>query len=168
MLSLRTAVLLCVSVASTSLAAISPGFPYGTQKVRGVNLGGWLVLEPWITPSLFDNTGDSRIVDEYTFGQYQDRTKALNTLRNHWDTFITENDFRDIAAAGLNHVRIPIGFWAYEVNGGEPYIQGQLPYLQKAIDWAGKYGIKVIVDLHGAPGSQNGFVLNTFSLDASN
>ncbi len=22
-------------------------------KFRGVNLGGWLVLEPWITPSLF-------------------------------------------------------------------------------------------------------------------
>lgn len=25
--------------------AITPGFPYGSQKVRGVNLGGWLVLE---------------------------------------------------------------------------------------------------------------------------
>ena len=23
----------------------SPGFPYGSQKIRGVNLGGWLVLE---------------------------------------------------------------------------------------------------------------------------
>ena len=40
---------------------------------------------------------------------------------------------------------------------GEPYIQGQLAYLDKAVDWAGKYGLKVIVDLHGAPGSQNGF-----------
>ena len=26
-----------------------------------------------------------------------------------------------------------------------------------AVDWAGHYGLKVIVDLHGAPGSQNGF-----------
>ena len=40
---------------------------------------------------------------------------------------------------------------------GEPYIQGQLPYLDKAVDWACRYGLKVIVDLHGAPGSQNGF-----------
>lgn len=24
---------------------INAGFPYGSQKVRGVNLGGWLVLE---------------------------------------------------------------------------------------------------------------------------
>ena len=26
--------------------------PFDTQ-VRGTNIGGWLVLEPWITPSLF-------------------------------------------------------------------------------------------------------------------
>lgn len=26
----------------------------GNSKVRGVNLGGWLVIEGWIKPSLFD------------------------------------------------------------------------------------------------------------------
>lgn len=26
----------------------------GDSKVRGVNLGGWLVIEGWIKPSLFD------------------------------------------------------------------------------------------------------------------
>jgi len=40
---------------------------------------------------------------------------------------------------------------------GEPFVQGQLPYLDKAISWASTYGLKVIIDLHGAPGSQNGF-----------
>jgi len=40
---------------------------------------------------------------------------------------------------------------------GEPYIQGQLSYLDDAVSWAGRYGLKVIIDLHGAPGSQNGF-----------
>lgn len=138
-------------------AGISPGFNYGSDKVRGVNLGGWLVLEPWITPSLFDNTGNSAIIDEYTFGQYQDKATATTVLTNHWNTWITESDFQQIAAAGLNHVRIPIGYWAFDVSGGEPFIQGQLPYLQKAISWAQTYGLKVIVDLHGAPGSQNGF-----------
>lgn len=33
---------------------LNPGFNYGSQKVRGVCIGGWLVAEPWITPSLFD------------------------------------------------------------------------------------------------------------------
>ncbi|KAI0077473.1 exo-beta-1,3-glucanase [Panus rudis PR-1116 ss-1] len=139
---------------------ISPGFPYGSQKVRGVNLGGWLVLEPWITPSLFDGTGNPNIIDEWTFGQLQDRATATAKLTAHWNTWITESDFAAIAAAGLNHVRIPIGFWAFDVSGGEPYIQGQVPYLQKAVGWARNHGIKVIVDLHGAPGSQNGTDMN--------
>ncbi|KAJ7070741.1 glycoside hydrolase family 5 protein [Mycena amicta] len=137
--------------------AFSPGFPYGSSKVRGVNLGGWLVLEPWITPSLFDNTGNSAIVDEWTFGQLQSKATATAALTAHWNTFITDSDFAAIKAAGLNHVRLPIGYWAFEVGPGEPYIQGQLPYLSKAITWATNHGLKLIIDLHGAPGSQNGF-----------
>ncbi|KAG6865771.1 hypothetical protein C0991_011968 [Blastosporella zonata] len=147
--SLCAVVVVGLSVVSASFAAVVPGFNYGSQKVRGVNLGGWLVLEPWITPSLFDNTGDSRIVDEYTFGQYQNHATALGVLQNHWNTWITEADFQAIAAAGLNHVRLPIGYWAFDVSGGEPFIQGQLPYLAKAVNWGSKYGIKVIIDLHG-------------------
>ncbi|KIM70272.1 glycoside hydrolase family 5 protein [Scleroderma citrinum Foug A] len=140
-----------------STLSFNPGFPYGSQKVRGVNLGGWLVLEPWITPSLFDNTGNSGIVDEWTFCQYQNYNTAKNVLQNHWDTWITEDDFVAIADAGLNHVRLPIGYWAFDVGPGEPYIQGQQAYLQKAVQWAGQYGLKLIIDLHGAPGSQNGY-----------
>ncbi|KAF9567813.1 exo-1,3-beta-glucanase [Agrocybe pediades] len=148
---------LCSLSLLPSAVALTWGFPYGSQKVRGVNLGGWLVLEPWITPSIFDNTGDSRIIDEWTFGQFQNHATALPVLQNHWNTWITEADFAAIAAAGLNHVRLPIGYWAFDVSGGEPFIQGQLPYLQKAVGWAQAHNLKLIVDLHGAPGSQNGF-----------
>lgn len=84
----------------------------------------------------------------------------------------------ELAFSRLNHVRLPIGYWAFEVAYGEPYIQGQLDYLDQAMIWASKYNLKVIVDLHGessswkletrtflippfiflgAPGSQNGF-----------
>ena len=49
----------------------------------------------------------------------------------------------------LNHVRIPIGYWAFNISAGDPYVQGQLPYLKKAINWAQDYGLKVVVDLHG-------------------
>ena len=37
-------------------------FSYGSEKVRGVNLGGWFVLEPWITPSIFEAVSDD-VVD---------------------------------------------------------------------------------------------------------
>ena len=36
---------LALAVFSSTAGAINPGFPYGSTKVRGVNLGGWLVLE---------------------------------------------------------------------------------------------------------------------------
>ncbi|KAI5117542.1 hypothetical protein M0805_004371 [Coniferiporia weirii] len=138
---------------------IKPSFPYGTEKVRGVNLGGWLILEPWIVPSLFEDTNNTNIIDEWTFCQLQNRSVAEAALQNHWDTFYSESDFKAMAEAGLNHIRIPIGYWAFEVGPGEPYIQGQLPYLKRVIDWAGHYGLKVMIDLYGAPGSQNGKVL---------
>jgi glucan 1,3-beta-glucosidase len=87
---------LLISLQSVFSAHLSG--PSGIDKVRGVNLGGWLVLEPWITPSLFDSTGDSRIVDEWTFGQFA--PNATQVLHTHWDTWVTVSDFAEIAESG--------------------------------------------------------------------
>lgn len=47
----------------------------------------------------------------------------------------------------LNHVRLPIGYWAFDVSGGEPFHQGQIAYLNNAVTWARNHGLKLIVDL---------------------
>jgi glucan 1,3-beta-glucosidase len=62
----------------------------------------------------------------------------------------------DIKSAGLNAVRIPVGYWAVDVRDYEPYVSGQYPYLIRAVQWARELGLQVLIDLHGAPGSQNG------------
>lgn len=114
----------------------------------------------FITPSLFTAFGDESQtpVDEYHYTQYLGKQEALNRLTNHWDTWFTESDFHDMANNyGLNHVRIPIGYWAFMAIEGDPYVQGQEAYLDRAIGWARDAGLKVWVDLHGVPGSQNGF-----------
>lgn len=49
-------------------------------------------------------------------------------------------------------MRIPIGYWAVAPLDGDPYVQGQLTVLDQAIGWARSAGIKVLLDLHGAPG----------------
>lgn len=83
---------------------------------------------------------------------------AYARLQHHWATFYTESDFAQIAAAGLNHVRIPIGYWAFDTSAGEPYVRAnQADFLERAVQWSRNHGLKVIIDLHGAPGSQNGF-----------
>ncbi|KAL4881268.1 glycoside hydrolase superfamily [Aspergillus karnatakaensis] len=154
------AAILALSFSTISTAAardhLQSRAPGDTGLIRGVNLGGWLVLEPWITPSIFDEAGEGA-VDEYTLTQILGRDEAEARLLEHWANFITEDDFSRIAQAGLNHVRIPVGYWAAAPLDGEPYVDGQLEYLDRAIEWARAHNLKVIVDLHGAPGSQNGF-----------
>ncbi|ORX38488.1 putative cellulase [Kockovaella imperatae] len=154
---LTTLVPSVISAPALHARGVNVGWPYGSEKIRGINIGGWLVLEPWITPSLFAATGNDAIVDEWTFCSMQKYQTASAALKQHWDTWYTESDFQAIAAAGLNHVRIPIGFWAYDISGGEPYIQGAAAYLDNAIQWARQNNLKVQIDLHGAPGSQNGY-----------
>jgi hypothetical protein len=34
----------------------------------------------------------------------------------------TEQDFAEIAGAGLNHVRISLPYWAIETRDGEPFL----------------------------------------------
>ncbi|CAK7271905.1 hypothetical protein SEPCBS119000_004843 [Sporothrix epigloea] len=135
-----------------------PWGPYSVNPIRGVNLGGWFSLEPFITPSLFDYDASLGIVDEYTLCAHLGPKKAAATLEKHYATFITEQDFIDIAAAGLSHVRIPFSYWAVTTYTGDPYVLGvSWRYLLRAIEWARKHGLRVNLDLHALPGSQNGW-----------
>ena len=132
---------------------------YGTQPIRGVNVGGWLNVEPFITPSLFRGYGRHLgVVDEYTLTKHLGPTTAAEVLERHYATFVTESTFAEIAAAGLDHVRIPFGYWAVATFADDPYVpQISWRYLLRAIEWARRYGLRVNLDLHGAPGSQNGW-----------
>lgn len=119
-----------------------------SSALRGVNLGGWLVLEKWITPSLFEGTN---AVDEYTFSAGGEA--AQQKLRAHRDTFITEADFAWLQAKGIQAVRLPIGYWVF--GDAAPYVW-TVEYVDRAFGWAAKHNIKILLDLHAAPGSQNG------------
>ena len=121
------------------------------MSLRGVNLGGWLVLEPWITPSLF---ADTNAKDEYSFCQLAARTpELLKRLKRHRDSFITEQDFVWLAQNGIQTLRLPVGYWLF--GNAKPY-QATSVYVDRAFKWADKHGLTIILDVHGLPGSQNG------------
>ncbi|KAJ7490539.1 exo-beta-1,3-glucanase [Mycena latifolia] len=149
----------------------SEEWDWGTDVARGVNLGGWLVTEPFIVPALYEkyiNSSSIAIVDEWTLSIAMGANLATE-MEEHYKTFITEQDFANIAAAGLNWVRIPIGFWAIEAMNDEPFLVGtSWTYFLKAIEWGRKYGIRIYLDLHALPGSQNGWVRGgpRFRIDA--
>ena len=117
------------------------------KTLRGVNLGGWLVLERWMTPGLFAGTD---AIEEYTFMQ---TPGAREKIRDHQKNFIREEDFRWLKEHGVDAVRIPVGYWIFE--GDAPYVSA-IGRLDWAFRMAEKYDLQVLVCLHGAPGSQNG------------
>ena len=67
--------------------------------------------------------------------------------RERLDHFIEEKDFDTIAGWGLDHVRIPVDYDLVEKKNGTR-IEGGFLYLQNALDWCGKYGLNMILDLH--------------------
>lgn len=95
---------------------------------------------------MFENTD---AVDEYTLTQQLGKDAAKSKLSSHWNSFITQDDFSQIASAGLNHVRIPIGYWSVIPIEGEPFVQGAYDKFGQALDWAHSAGLKVMIDLHG-------------------
>lgn len=83
--------------------------------------------------------------------------KAPQVMNDHWNSFITESDFAFMSSNGINAVRIPVGWWiASDPNPPAPFVGGSLKALDNAFTWAKNHNIGVIVDLHAAPGSQNG------------
>ncbi len=120
------------------------------KKIRGVNLGGWLVLEKWMTPELYNGYD---VEDEYNLLlKLKDSRKVV--LKEHRDSFITEEDFKWISDYGLNVVRLPIGHWLFEDN--YPYVHS-VEYVNQAFKWAEKYNMKILLDVHAASGCQNAF-----------
>lgn len=121
------------------------------MKVKGVNLGNWLVLEKWMSPALFQ---DTTAEDEYYLPRQLSREVYEARIKIHRAEYISERDFVTIQAMGMEVVRIPVPYFIF--GDREPFI-GCVEELDKAFNWAEHYGLKILIDLHTAPLSQNGF-----------
>jgi hypothetical protein len=119
--------------------------------VKGVNLGNWLVLEKWMSPVLFEGTTAE---DEYYLPKQLPPEVYEARIKVHRSEYISERDFACIKRMGMNTVRIPVPYFIF---GDRPPFIGCIDELDKAFAWAEKYGLKILVDLHTVPWSQNGF-----------
>ena len=119
--------------------------------IKGVNLGNWLVLEKWMSPALFAGTDAE---DEYYLPRRLSPEVYEARIRQHRSEYISERDFATMKRIGFDTVRIPVPYFIF--GDREPFI-GCIEELDKAFTWAEKFGIRVLIDLHTAPLSQNGF-----------
>jgi hypothetical protein len=68
-----------------------------------------------------------------------------------YDTFITASDFAAIKSWGCDHVRLPIDYDLLEDKDGTPREKGY-ERLEKAVSWARKSGLNMVLDLHKTAG----------------
>lgn len=121
------------------------------MNIKGVNLGNWLVLEKWMSPALFEGTTAE---DEYYLPTQLSPEVYEARIKIHRSEYITERDFVTIKRMGIESVRIPVPYFIF--GDRKPFI-GCIEELDKAFNWAEKYGLTILIDLHTVPLSQNGF-----------
>ncbi len=119
-------------------------------SLRGVNVGGWLLMEGYILQSL----NIAQKVFKKDFVKTLGAKELLKFEKVFRDNFIQESDFKTIKNLGFNVVRVPFHYDLIEKKAYQYDVTG-LSYLDKALSWAKKYKLWVILDLHAACGAQN-------------
>ncbi|KAJ7575553.1 glycoside hydrolase family 5 protein [Mycena floridula] len=150
--------LLVISVVSGTAQVQLPA------KIYGVNLGSWLVLEPWMLPQEWMDMGgedcddcskcirsESALTQAYPYA-------ADELFNRHWSTWFTQDDVDQLKYLGINAVRIPLGFWIIEAlvdRKTEFFPRGGLQQLRRGLQQLKDAGIAVILDHHALPGIQS-------------
>lgn len=119
--------------------------------LRGTNIGGWLVMENWMNPV---DAVDQKIMRSVFSSRFGDATRD-SLLKTYEDNYFTLADFDSCKAMGMNVLRLPFTYMNLLDNNGNLMASSW-----NRLDWfvnnASARGMYVILDLHGAIGSQNG------------
>ncbi|MGC4153354.1 MAG: cellulase family glycosylhydrolase [Propionicimonas sp.] len=125
----------------------------GPLRLGGVGLGNWLVPEGYMW-RFGDDLASPRQI-EARIRWLVGPERAAEFWRRFRDEFITEQDFVLIAEAGFDHVRLPINARGVIGEEGE-FLADGFELIDRAVDWSERHGLRILLDLHGAPGGQTG------------
>ena len=125
----------------------------GPLLLRGVGLGNWLLPEGYMW-KFGDEQASPRQI-ERRIEQLVGPAHATEFWRRFADTFITQDDFALIARLGFDHVRLPINARGLIDDAGHLREPG-FELVERAVAWSEQSGLRILLDLHGAPGGQTG------------
>jgi endoglucanase len=125
--------------------------------LQGVNLGGWLVMEPWMTPA--DSGG---LPDTYSILQELDSrfgvAEEQSLISTYQQSWISAADLANIKGAGFNAVRVPVwwgNFYPIANVSNSSWRSDAFTELDWLVNAAAAQGLYVIIDMHGVVGSQS-------------
>ncbi len=131
-----------------------------TFAVKGINLGNWLVPEGYmfkfkraLSPTEIAGLFDSLI----------GREAASRFWSEFRDVYVVKDDIDFLKAAGFNTIRVPLDWRLFVApenggqNGKNDRFEGSgWSLVDRLVQWCHAAGLRVILDLHAAPGGQTG------------
>ncbi|MBQ9552918.1 MAG: cellulase family glycosylhydrolase, partial [Clostridia bacterium] len=116
-------------------------------RLRGVNLGGWLIQEDWFCPADNGKRGDHWTLE--TLIERFGVDKAYELYNIYWNNWITEYDFAQIAAMGFNCVRIPFWYRNFQSDDKGTWILNEagekdFSRLDWAVEMCRRYGLYAV------------------------
>ena len=120
-------------------------------RLKGVNIGGWLNMENFITGYAANETmmraAVRKVLGDDHYELFFERLLSA---------FYADADAAFLAETGLNCVRIPVNYRHLE-SDARPFeiIEDGFRHLDRAIAAGGEHGVYTLIDLHALPGSQN-------------
>ncbi len=123
----------------------------------GFGLGGWLLPEGYMwgirtldRPWQFEDAIEDLIGPD----------DAAEFWRRYHDNYVTEDDFRAMAAMGANSVRpalLASKLMPRDQPSSPPFTFSDegFRFLDSVVTWGTRHGLGIIWDMHGAPGAQN-------------
>lgn len=133
---MRTVRRMCAVVCAVALAAgvLAPAAGARERDPGGGSVGGDGI------PRLTDDRGRVLTLRGWNVEDKANRgDKALSA--------ITEKHFRDLNARGFNFARLLVFWDDLEPRRGQ-YSAAYLRRIERILDWAGKYGVQVLIDAH--------------------
>lgn len=135
---------------------LKDNYGQGNQVLlKGVNAGGYMLQELWMCPTKETDSIKDQTDIINTLVSNHGKTKMRQLIAAYEKAYWTEKDFQNCKDLGMNCIRLPIWYRNLVDENGNWYADAF-----ERIDWfvekAGEYGMYVIIDMHGAFGSQNG------------
>ena len=124
--------------------------------LRGFGLGGWLVPEGYM---LHNQAWISGFESPTDIENHVTDLIGAEAAEDFWElyraNYVAQADIDQIAEWGFNHLRVPFHYKQfYDSTGSEAPIGYAI--VDELISWCEPYNMYIILDMHCAPGGQNG------------
>jgi hypothetical protein len=122
--------------------------------MKGIGLGNWLVQEGYMF-------GFTRALAPHQIEAVVSGLVGKDDAARFWtdfhDSYITKDDIDFIAGAGFTTVRVPFHWKLFATDADPPALEGPgYALLDRLIGWCRERKLRVILDMHAAPGGETG------------